>query len=225
MTQAALSTEEGRAGVFYRCADGECGLRFPAAAGETFDGRCPRCGAATQVAAVTTPAVASGSAALEAVAPGGAALHLLLDNWRSLFNVGAAFRTADGAGVGHLYLCGITATPAQRKLAKTALGAEAAVPWSYHADAVMLAATLRQQGAQVWALEATDRAEPLAAVRLPRAGGPVVLVAGNEVVGCDPGLLAVADRVVCLPMRGVKRSLNVAVALSVAVYWLMVDGM
>jgi tRNA G18 (ribose-2'-O)-methylase SpoU len=146
---------------------------------------------------------------------------LLLDNWRSLFNVGAAFRTADGAGVRHLYLCGITATPdTQRKLAKTALGAEQAVPWSYHPDAVQLAAALRDEGAQLWVLERADHAQSLFDINCLPAHSSVVLAAGNEVIGVDPGLVAVADQVIQLPMLGSKQSLNVAVALSIATYWL-----
>jgi tRNA G18 (ribose-2'-O)-methylase SpoU len=148
-------------------------------------------------------------------------VRLLLDNWRSLFNVGSAFRTADGAGVHHLYLCGITATPSQQvKLAKTALGAEVHVAWSYHADAVTLAAELQDAGAQVWVLERNASSRCLFDITsLPRAT-PVVLAAGNEVLGVDPGMVALADRVIHLPMLGSKRSLNVAVALSIATYWL-----
>jgi tRNA G18 (ribose-2'-O)-methylase SpoU len=148
-------------------------------------------------------------------------LSLLLDNWRSLFNVGAAFRTGDGAGVAHLYLCGITATPAnQPRLARTALGAEQSVGWSYHTDAVELAAQLRRAGTQVWVLERLPRSRSLFDINASEVGTSVVLVGGNEVLGVDPGLLALADQAVHLPMQGRKVSLNVAVALSVATYWL-----
>jgi tRNA G18 (ribose-2'-O)-methylase SpoU len=146
---------------------------------------------------------------------------VLLDNWRSLFNVGAAFRTADGAGVQHLYLCGITATPDQQpKLAKTALGAEQSVAWSYHADAVALAAALQSAGTEIWVLERNDAACSLFDITSLPSASPVVLAAGNEMLGVDPGLVKVADRVIYLPMYGSKQSLNVAVALSIATYWL-----
>jgi tRNA G18 (ribose-2'-O)-methylase SpoU len=145
----------------------------------------------------------------------------MLDNWRSLFNVGAAFRSADGAGARHLYLCGITATPDnQRKLAKTALGAERAVAWSYHADAVQVATRLRAEGAKLWVLERGARSTDLLDIKSVPAEVPVILAAGNEVAGVDPGLAAMADRMVQLPMAGSKESLNVAVALSIATYWL-----
>jgi tRNA G18 (ribose-2'-O)-methylase SpoU len=148
-------------------------------------------------------------------------LKLLLDNWRSLFNVGAAFRTADGAGARHIYLCGITATPqSQRKLAKTALGAERSVAWSYHVDAVEAAKELQASGAQLWVLERSDIAQSIFDIKELPVGRPVVLAAGNEITGVDPGLVAIADKVIQLPMMGSKQSLNVAVALSIAIYWL-----
>jgi tRNA G18 (ribose-2'-O)-methylase SpoU len=147
-------------------------------------------------------------------------LALLLDNWRSLFNVGAAFRTADAASARPLYLCGITPTPAHRKLAKTALGAEQAVPWRYCADGAACAAALKAEGSRLWVLEGGTGAVSLFDCFPPADGRPLVLAAGNERTGVDPGIVALADAVVYLPMAGVKESLNVAVALSIAVYWL-----
>ena len=121
----------------------------------------------------------------------------------------------------HLYLCGITATPDHSaRLAKTALGAERSVAWSYHADAVELAAQLKSGGAQLWVLERNASREPLFDINSVPTDCPVVLAAGNEVVGVDPGLVALADQVIQLPMLGSKQSLNVAVALSIATYWL-----
>ncbi len=108
-------------GAFYVCTTLDCGLRFPVVAGVKWNGRCPRCRSAViRVADVPlgTPANGERNDSLPE-------FHLLLDNWRSLFNVGSALRTADGAGVRHVYLCGITATPDHPKLAKTALGAGA----------------------------------------------------------------------------------------------------
>lgn len=213
-------------GLFYRCDDNTtCGLRFPVASGDMFSGRCPRCGAPIQVVARAKPQEISpanqGDDFVPAKIGGGSTIQLLLDNWRSLFNVGAAFRTADGAGVDHLYLCGITASPDQHpKLAKTALGAEQAVGWSYHPDAVRLAASLRSEGAQLWVLERSPAACFLFDIKCNLSERPVLLAAGNEVLGVDPDLLAMADQVIQLPMMGKKESLNVAVALSIATYWL-----
>ena len=138
----------------------------------------------------------------------------LLDSVRSLFNVGSIFRSADGAGFAHLYLCGFTPTPANPRLAKTALGAERTVPWSHHNNNLDLATQLLAAGATLWALETTPAAVSLFAVRPPP--GPLVLVVGNEVTGVDPGLLALCTQAVAIPMHGHKRSLNVATAFGIA---------
>lgn len=141
-------------------------------------------------------------------------LCALLDNVRSLFNVGSIFRSADGAGVSHLYLCGFTPTPTNPKLAKTALGAEQTVGWSHHNNAVDLALSLRAQGHRLWALEALPGATII--FDAPPLDGSTVLVAGNEVTGIDPDLLALCSCTLAIPMYGRKRSLNVATAFGVA---------
>ncbi len=221
MALAAAAPRPGS--IFCRCTGGGCGLRFPVTPGDAFDGCCPACGAPVAVVA-TAPLTAIPTEPAAPILRAGPPLHILLDNWRSLFNVGSAFRTADGAGVAHLYLCGITATPRQPKLAKTALGAERSTVWSYHADAVALAADLRDKGARLWALEAHQHADSLFDAALddlrPAGQRPLVLMAGHEVAGVDPGLLEQAERVIAVPMLGRKESLNVAIALSIAVYWL-----
>ncbi|MCC6166556.1 MAG: TrmH family RNA methyltransferase [Caldilineaceae bacterium] len=215
-TSAAQTPPAPGAGGVFLCLAAECGLRFPASTEESSIGRCPRCGGGVvQVATVQARRVPCCVPAGE-MPP----LHLLLDNWRSLFNVGSIFRTADGAGVCEVHLCGITPTPAHPKLAKTALGAEATVAWSYAPDAVARAAALHAAGMQVWVLEGGAESVSLWACGPPQGRG-LVLAAGNEVSGVDPGLVACADRVVHVPMVGCKGSLNVAVALSIAAYWLV----
>jgi tRNA G18 (ribose-2'-O)-methylase SpoU len=219
MTRLA-GDEDQQSGVFYSCVDEDgCGLRFPVAA-SPFNGRCPRCGGEVRLVAHVKSSAEEESGGVPTSAFFASRINLLLDNWRSLFNVGSIFRSADGAGVRHLYLCGISGRPdSQRKLAKTALGAERAVEWSYHADAVRLALTLQQEGTQLWVLERSDAATSLFSITtLPDA--PLVLAAGNEIAGVDPGLIEIADKVIQLPMMGSKRSLNVAVAMSIATYWL-----
>jgi tRNA G18 (ribose-2'-O)-methylase SpoU len=131
------------------------------------------------------------------------------------------FRTADGAGVDHLHLLGITATPAHPRLAKAALGAHETVGWTHHRHGPDAAARLRQEGYTLWALERT--AEPSRQLSLYEAGpppGPLALIAGNERAGVDPALLALCHGVFCLPMSGDKSSLNVAVAFGIAAYHL-----
>jgi len=149
--------------------------------------------------------------------PSGIHLEVLLDNIRSAWNVGSILRASDGAGVSRVYLSGVSPSPAQEKVAKTALGAERSVAWHMVPDGVEACLELRLKGYTLWALEGGPRAENLFHVDLPH-GRPLVLVVGNELTGIDPGILACCERVVCLPMMGQKGSLNVAGAFTAAVY-------
>jgi len=139
---------------------------------------------------------------------------VVVDNVRSLFNVGSIFRSADGAGVHHLHLCGITPTPTNPKLAKTSLGAESTVAWTHYNNSLDCMAALHEAGYALWALEEDPTALSIFDAPLPRR--PLALVVGNEVTGIDPAWLAAADEIVALPMYGSKRSLNVATAFGAA---------
>ncbi|MBI3168506.1 MAG: RNA methyltransferase [Chloroflexi bacterium] len=142
---------------------------------------------------------------------------VLLDNIRSAWNVGSILRSADGFGFDHVYLCGITPTPDNEAVTKTSLGAEDYLPWSYHKDAVKLAAGLKKEGWRVIALEEGESAKELGKQSIARSEKSV-LVLGSEVTGVDPELLSQCDEILSIPMRGQKRSLNVAIAFSVAAY-------
>jgi tRNA G18 (ribose-2'-O)-methylase SpoU len=206
-----------------QCEAVECQFRFPVSVGDPAGMRCPHCGEPTGLAA--TPQVTK--TPFPQFAPRFTHLELLLDNIRSLYNVGAIMRTADGAGVKHLHLGGITAPPTHPKLAKTALGAESALPWTQHRNSVEAAKALKAAGYEIWVLEEgetlalsdAEAAVNLFTATLPAtASQPILLVIGNEKVGVDPAIRALADCTLALPMSGVKNSLNVAVAFGVAIY-------
>lgn len=145
-------------------------------------------------------------------------LVVVVPDLRSAHNVGSVFRTADSAGWARVVLCGFTATPEHRGVAKTALGAQDAVPWTLVPDVHEALAALRAEGFTVAALERTDGAvEPEA---VPASAFPLALVLGNEVDGVAPDVLASVDLVVGLPQYGAKASLNVSVAFGVAAYGL-----
>jgi tRNA G18 (ribose-2'-O)-methylase SpoU len=143
---------------------------------------------------------------------------ILLHNVRSLYNVGAFFRTADAAAVHRLYLSGITGYPPQRAIAKTALGAEETVPWEHHRDPAPVVRFLREHGYELAAIETAVHAVDLFDWQ-PRF--PVCLIFGHETEGISPELSAMCDTHVRIPMLGVKHSLNVATAGGVAVYELL----
>ena len=198
-----------------QCEAEECQFRFPVAAGDPAGARCPHCGTAT--ALVATPQ--AGGAPSLPTAPRFTRLALLLDNIRSLYNVGAIMRTADGAGITHLHLGGITAPPTHPRLAKTALGAESALPWTQHRNSVQAVRQLKSEGYVVWVLEEGETAVNLFTTALSAAANqPILLVIGNEKVGVDPAIQQSADCTFALPMSGVKNSLNVAVAFGIAIY-------
>ncbi len=142
-------------------------------------------------------------------------VHLVLDNIRSAYNVGAMFRTADAVGVSRVMLCGISAHPPNAKLEKTALGATDVVTWSYHAATNWAIDELRAAGIAIVALETAPVATPIHDFAWP---DPVALVVGNEVTGISSEILARCDAVVAIPMFGVKNSLNVASASAIALF-------
>ncbi len=198
---------------FRQCEWQECRFRFPVEVEGARANRCPKCGAATSIVGSTESGYVDLAARVKS-----ATLSALLDNIRSIHNVGSMFRTADGAGIDHLYLCGMTATPAHPKLGKTALGAQESVPWSYGLNGVDLASALRAQGCQLWAIEDVEKAESFYSADLTIGSKKVVIVVGNERAGIDPGILAQCERILFLPMAGRKRSLNVAVTFGIVSY-------
>jgi 23S rRNA (guanosine2251-2'-O)-methyltransferase len=145
-------------------------------------------------------------------------VSVLLDNVRSLYNVGSFFRTADAAGLEKLYLCGITGHPPGRAIAKTALGAEESVPWEHSWAPLSVLRSLRAAGREIAAIETSVRAVDLFDWT-PRF--PVCVVFGHEVEGVQPEVSALCDTHVRIPMLGAKHSLNVATAGGVVVYELL----
>ena len=138
-------------------------------------------------------------------------LDLILDDIRSMSNVGSIFRTSDGFRVGKLYLCGITATPPHREIEKTALGATASVDWEYKEDALALVRALKQAGYKILALEQADNSTYLQNFR-PIKDQKYALILGNEVFGVSEELIAEADEVIEIPQFGTKHSFNVSVS-------------
>jgi tRNA G18 (ribose-2'-O)-methylase SpoU len=143
---------------------------------------------------------------------------VVLDNVRSMYNVGAFFRTADAAAIEKLCLCGITARPPKSAITKTALGAEDTVPWEYSWEPLPVIETVRSRGCEIAAIETTVHAVDLFDWA-PRF--PVCLIFGHEVEGIRPELSALCDTHVRIPMLGRKHSLNVATAGGIVLYELL----
>jgi len=144
-------------------------------------------------------------------------LVVVCDSIRSLYNVGSIFRTSDALGVEKIWLCGITGTPEQKGLTKVSLGAENSVKWEWAKNAWQVAEKLKRQGYQIVALELTEKSKD---IKLFKPKRKIALIVGNEVSGVSTALLKRSDKVVHIPMRGIKESLNVSVAYGIAVYQL-----
>ena len=145
---------------------------------------------------------------------------ILLDNIRSMNNVGAIFRTADGAGWDRVILTGYTPTPPRQQISKTALWAEKSVKWEYFEDPFKAVEYYRKEGFTVLAAEKGKTSVDYKKLwTLNFELWTLVLVVGNEVSWVSPTLLEASDHIIHLPMHGEKSSLNVAVAAGVLMYY------
>lgn len=144
---------------------------------------------------------------------------VVLDNVRSSQNTGAFFRTGDAFAVERIALCGITPTPPNRDVHKTALGAELTVPWSYHASAAECVQELQREGYRLLAVEQVEGSVSLDAFR-PEPGARYALVFGNEVDGVAQEVVDLCDGAIEIPQAGTKHSINVSVAGGVVLWHL-----
>ncbi len=144
-------------------------------------------------------------------------LVLVLDNIRSLNNVGSMFRTSDAFAVNHICLCGITATPPSPEIHKTALGAEDSVAWQYFENTLDAIAALKEDGYTVCCLEQVKDSVSLEKFTI-REGDKYAVIVGHEVNGVDPAVVNASDVCIEIPQRGTKHSLNVSVSAGMALW-------
>lgn len=143
-------------------------------------------------------------------------ITLMVDNIRSLYNVGSMFRTADSALLKEIILCGYTPHPPRKEIEKTALGATNTVPWRYFTEPEKAVETLRAEGNRILAVEIAEKHRMYD--ELKAEDYPLVLIVGNEITGISDSVMALADDVLEIPMYGVKHSLNVSVAAGIVLY-------
>lgn len=142
---------------------------------------------------------------------------IVLDNIRSLHNVGSSFRTADAFKVEKIFLTGITGTPPHREIHKTALGATESVPWEYDADPSTAVKRLKDDGYTIVVVEQTTESIPLQKFDVSPTGR-YCLVFGNEVNGVSDTVIPIADVALEIPQEGTKHSLNISVCLGIVVW-------
>ena len=144
-----------------------------------------------------------------------AEIYVVLDNVRSLHNVGAFFRTCEGAGIKKIILCGITASPPRKEISKTALGADEIVEFEYYDDTEEAIEELKEQGVEIIAVELAKDAKLYSDYKYKY---PTALVFGHEVYGVSDEVMDLVDDCVFLPMNGRANSLNVSVCAGIAIY-------
>jgi len=142
---------------------------------------------------------------------------VILDNIRSQHNIGSVFRTADAFRIERILLCGITATPPNREMQKTALGATETVAWEYFGDVLLAVEQMRKEGYTILAVEQTDGSIPLEQFD-PSGSGRIALVFGNEVNGVNESIVKESDGCIEIPQFGTKHSLNISVTAGIVLW-------
>lgn len=144
-------------------------------------------------------------------------ITIVLDNIRSLNNIGSVFRTADAFLIERIYLCGITATPPHKDIRKTALGATESVVWEYRKDTLELVRELKMSGHQVVSIEQAENAKMLNQFSIENSV-KYAIVFGNEVKGVSQNVVSASDQVLEIPQYGTKHSLNISVSVGIVVW-------
>ena len=143
---------------------------------------------------------------------------VVLDNVRSMHNVGSIFRTADAFLIEKICLCGYTPQPPHRDIHKTALGATETVAWEYYSTTTACIVALKEKGYQIFSVEQVEGSLSLDLISLENLNGPLAVVLGNEVEGVQDDILKLSDAAIEIPQFGTKHSLNVSVAAGIVLY-------
>lgn len=199
-----------------QCSNQICNFRYPAPRNSGIGVNCPKCKSETLIIHeinLNQEEIFENDNLLTA-----SNLEIVLDNIRSTFNVGAILRSSDGVGIKKIHLCGISPSPTNPKVHKTSLGAELTVNYETHPNAVSLIKSLKEKGYIIWALEKTLTSQSIFNYKILESSHPTILVVGNEITGVDPDVLKECHVHLHIPMVGLKNSLNVAIAFSIAVY-------
>ena len=144
-------------------------------------------------------------------------LIVILDNVRSLNNIGSVFRTCDAFLIEKIYLCGITATPPNKEIHKTALGATDSVAWEYEENTLSAVEKLQEQGVYIISIEQAENSTMLNDFQ-PNGKQKYAIIFGNEVKGVEQEVVSASDEVIEIPQYGTKHSLNISVSAGIAIW-------
>lgn len=202
----------------YQCTNSECCFRFPAVSENNIYRWCPQCKSPVSLVYSYSEEPNIYPQRDKMVYP--LNLSLLLDNIRSVYNVGSILRSADGLNIEHIYFCGITAKPDNPKISKTSLGAEKAGFWSYSPNCLSQTQELKKSRKMLIGLESCQESKSIFEISPSRLKKDIVLILGNELAGIDPQVREICDELVYIPMQGKKSSLNVTIAFGIAAFFL-----
>ena len=145
-------------------------------------------------------------------------LIIILDDIRSLNNIGSIFRTCDAFKIEKIYLCGITAKPPNRKITKTAIGATESVDWEYYEKIDDLISKLKSSGVKLWAIEQAEGSKSLSDLSIENPVIKHALIFGNEINGVNQNIVNNCDEVLEINQYGTKHSLNVSIAAGIVIW-------
>lgn len=206
-------------GVFRECSNPDCRFRYPDPINCTvLHTVCPLCGEAAVIVNEVNIQFENFSDKTHLKNHSKTTIIPVLDNIRSLYNVGSIFRTANGFGIDWILLCGISPTPHHNQFHKTSLGAEKFIKWEHHNNAVILLDHLRNRHFQIISLEKTEQSKPINWVKKEHLSANLAIFLGNENLGVDPEIIKRSDMVVSIPMLSTKKSYNICVAFGIALY-------
>lgn len=144
-------------------------------------------------------------------------ITVILDNVRSLNNIGSVFRTADAFAIEKIYLCGITAQPPHREINKTALGATESVEWKHFENTLDAVKALKSRNYQIFSVEQAEKSSYLDQVQI-KQNRPIALIFGHEVNGVQQSVIDTSDEVIEIPQQGTKHSFNIAVSVGIVLW-------
>ena len=201
------------AGFFRECSNPGCNFRYPDLKIDSEIAYCPICGDLAPVVCRISPIVNNRIKTKSRIE-----IIPLLDNIRSVYNVGSIIRTCEGLGIEEIVLAGITPKPDHPRMNKTGLGAIPNLKWTYAKNGFMKVKELKSKGFQIISLESSRSSIPIEQVSKKILKEHLCLVVGNENLGIDPEIQNFSDLIVAIPMAGDKESFNVSVAFGIAAY-------
>ena len=202
--------------AFRECTSPSCGFRYPDIEITHSIVPCPCCGKNAEIIHSIDLTESSNPSTANNVQTKN--IICVLDNIRSVYNVGSLFRTMAGFGIAEAILGGITPTPLHKSFRKTSMGAEDDMHWHSVNNAYQLCQSLKDDGYHLIALETNTEAKSINLYERPDADKSIVFIVGNEITGIDPSILKNSDQILSIPIKGRNKSYNVTVALGIGLY-------